>query len=103
MQGIIQENDRFRDEMDRLEKELSRLRKLHAAFGRKDIGNRSEMGWEDETVVDNTEKDKACSKTTSVIYTSCYTDILQAPTEIALVVIDGDYFRVPGNCICGLI
>lgn len=62
--------------MDRLEKELSRLRKLHAAFGRKDIGNRSEMGWEDETVVDNTEKDKLRSKTTPVISTSYYANIL---------------------------
>jgi hypothetical protein len=62
--------------MDRLEKELSRLRKLHAAFGRKDIGNRSEMGWEDETVVNIAEKDKLRSKTTLVISSSCYANIL---------------------------
>jgi len=45
-QGIIQENDRYRDEMDRLEKEVSRLRKLHASGGR-DIGHRAEIVWED--------------------------------------------------------
>src|SRR5271170_2950010 len=46
-QGIIQENDRYRDEMDRLEKEVGRLRKLHASGGR-DIGHPAENRWEED-------------------------------------------------------
>lgn len=52
--------------MDRLEKELSRLRKLHAAFGRKDIGNRSELLWEDEAGNGKGEKNNIPSWTTAV-------------------------------------
>ena len=52
--------------MDRLEKELSRLRKLHAAFGRKDIGNRPELFWEDEAGNDNGDKNKISPWSTSV-------------------------------------
>ena len=67
MQGIIQENDRYRDEMDRLEKELSRLRKLRTAFGRKDIGNRPELLWEDEPGNDNGDKNKIPPWTAAVL------------------------------------
>ena len=52
--------------MDRLEKELSRLRKLHAAFGRKDIGNRPELLWEDEAGNDKGDKNKISPSTTAV-------------------------------------
>ena len=44
--------------MDRLEKELSRLRKLHTVFGRKDIGNRPELLSEDEAGNDNVDRNK---------------------------------------------
>jgi len=49
MEGIIQENDRYKDEMDRLEKEVSRLRKLHASGGR-DTGRRPECFWSEDFV-----------------------------------------------------
>lgn len=52
--------------MDRLERELSRLRKLHAAFGRKDIGNRPELLWEDEAGNGKGEKNNIPSWTTVV-------------------------------------
>lgn len=48
-QGIIQENDRYKDEMDRLEKEVSCLRKLHASGGR-NTGRRGECFWGDDLV-----------------------------------------------------
>jgi len=51
MEGIIQENDRYKDEMDRLEKEVSRLRKLHASGGR-DTGRRPECFWSEDFVED---------------------------------------------------
>jgi hypothetical protein len=66
MQGIIQENDRYRDQMDRLEKELSRLRKLHAAFGRKDVGKRPALLLENEAGNDNGDENKTFPWTTAV-------------------------------------
>jgi hypothetical protein len=46
--GIIQENDRYRDEMDRLEKELKRFRYLHASDWRDYTGRPTELFWEDD-------------------------------------------------------
>lgn len=66
MQGIIQENDRYRDQMDRLEKELSRLRKLHAAFGRKVVGKRPALLLENEAGNDNVDENKNFPWTTAV-------------------------------------
>lgn len=52
--------------MDRLEKELSRLQKLHTVFGRKDVGKRPELLSEDEAGNDNVDRNKIFPWATAV-------------------------------------
>jgi hypothetical protein len=42
--------------MDRLEKEVSRLRKLHASGRRENVGHRNEFLWEDDKRIEDKEE-----------------------------------------------
>jgi hypothetical protein len=59
--------------MDRLAKELTRLRKLHTAFGLNDI----DISWEDEPAVTNEDKTMIGLKATAVFrFPSSYAHVL---------------------------
>ena len=94
-QGIIQENDRYRNEMARLEKEVSRLRRLHAS-GQTETRHGVDTPWGDE-LAGHLEDKEILSQRAIKVYRHHFKQLLiesQGGIEIVVVIIDGNHFRV---------
>ena len=91
VQGIIQENDHYQNEMDELERELTGLRRF---LEQKDVEHGSGKPWLDEIVMNRIGGDAPPRFNSVWCIWELFLIFYQVTTEIALVIIDGDSFRV---------